>query len=65
MDFCLRLKKSHYVEKEKNIWVELGTLGLRPGISIFLEGVKVTKTKNVGSFNLACKWKRNTLLDFI
>lgn len=60
-DFCLRLKKSHYVEKKKDVWVELDALGLRPGISIFLEGVKITKTKNVRSFNLACKWKRDTL----
>jgi hypothetical protein len=61
VDFCLRLKKSNYVEKEKNIWLELDALGLRPGISMFLEGVKITKTKNIRSFNLACKWKRHTL----
>jgi len=61
VDFCLRLKKSHYVEKEQDVWVELDALGLRPGISIFLPGVKITKTKNVRSFNLACKWRRDTL----
>jgi len=61
VDFCLRLKKSTFVEKEKDICVELSELGLRPGISIFLEGVKITKTKNIKSFNLACKWKRKSL----
>jgi hypothetical protein len=61
VDFCLRLKKSHYVEKEKNIWLELDALGLHPGTSIFLEGVKITKTKNIRSFNLAGKWRRDTL----
>ena len=54
----LRLKKSNLVERESGIWTELSEIGLREGISIFLEGVKVTQTKNIKSFNLACKWKR-------
>jgi hypothetical protein len=41
--FCLRLKKSE-VEVEKGIWCELDRLGLKPGVSLFLAGVKVTKT---------------------
>jgi hypothetical protein len=56
--FCLRLKKNHFVEVEADIWFELNQLGLAPGTSYFLEGVKVTKTKGVLGFNLACKWKR-------
>lgn len=58
ISFCLRLKKTNFVEKETGIWVELNELGLHEGISIFLEGVKVTKTKNIKGFNVACKWKR-------
>lgn len=58
ISFCLRLKKTNFVEKEAGIWTELSELGLHEGTSIFLEGVKVTKTKNIKGFNVACKWKR-------
>ena len=56
--FCLRLKKSHLVERQPNIWSELNDLGLSPGVSFFLEGVKVTKSQGFDGFNLACKWQR-------
>ncbi len=56
--FCLRLKKNEFVEYEKDIWIELNELGLTPGVSFFIKGVKVTKTKGFFSFNVACKWKR-------
>jgi hypothetical protein len=56
--FCLRLKKNEFVEDQKGILVELNNLGLVPGVSIFLKGVKVTKTRGFISFNVACKWKR-------
>jgi hypothetical protein len=59
--FCLRLKKTHFVETEKDIWLELKQLGLAPGISLFLKGVKVTKTQGFFNFNVACKWKRKIL----
>ena len=59
--FCLRLKKNHFIERETDIWLELDDLGLSPGISFFLKGVKVTKTKGLRGFNLACKWKRKIL----
>jgi hypothetical protein len=58
ISFCLRLKKTNFVEKKAGIWTELSELGLHEGTSIFLEGVKVTKTKNIKGFNVACKWKR-------
>lgn len=29
-----------------------------PGVSIFLQGVKVTKARGFVTFNVACKWKR-------
>lgn len=56
--FCLRLKKNHFVEKETHIWLELNDLGLSPGISFFLQGVKVTRSKSLRGFNVACKWRR-------
>ena len=56
--FCLRLKKNEFIEVEDGVWQELNDLGLKPGISFFLEGIKVTKTQKIGGFSLACKWKR-------
>jgi hypothetical protein len=56
--FCLRLKKNEFVEYQKDIWVELQDLGLVPGVSFFLKGVKVTKTGGFLGFNVAGKWKR-------
>ena len=51
--FCLRLKKTEFVQVEKDIWVAMKELGLSPGISLFLKGVKVTKIKGFVGFNLA------------
>ena len=59
--FCLRLRKNEFIEVEKDIWVELNNLGLTPGTSYFIKGIKVTKTKGFISFNVACKWKRKLL----
>ena len=54
----LRLKKNEFVEYQKNVWLELNDLGLVPGVSFFLKGVKVTKTGGFLGFNVAGKWKR-------
>lgn len=56
--FGLRLKKNEFVEVENGGWQPLDNLGLKPGISLFLLGVKVTKTNKIGGFNLAGKWRR-------
>jgi len=56
--FCLRLKKNEFVEYQKDIWVELQDLGLAPGVSFFLKGIKITKTGGFLGFNVAGKWKR-------
>ena len=40
----LRLKKNEYVELEEEIWFQLSDLGLAPGMSLYYQGVKVTKT---------------------
>ena len=54
----MRLKKNEYVELEEQIWFQLSDLGLTPGMSLYYQGVKVTKTKGFAGFNLAAKWKR-------
>lgn len=56
--FCLRLKKSTFVEAEEDLLMELRSLGLAPGMSLFLNEVRVTKQKGFGTFNVACKWQR-------
>jgi hypothetical protein len=56
--FCLRLKKNEYVEIESDFWVQLKDMGGVPGVSIYLEGVKVTKTKQLENAKIVGKWKR-------
>jgi hypothetical protein len=56
--FCLRLKKNEFIEVKQDIFQELNSLGLEPGVSFFIQGVKVTKTRGFMSFNVACNWKR-------
>lgn len=58
VEFCLRLKKTENIELEDGIWRSLDNLGLKPGISLFYQNAKVTKTKQIKGFNLACKWKK-------
>ncbi len=57
--FCLRLRKSTYIELEKETWLSLKELGLMPGMSVFYQGAKVTKTKGFSPVNIAAKWKGN------
>jgi hypothetical protein len=47
------------VELEDQIWFQLKELELSPGTSLFYQGIKVTKTKGFGGFNLAAKYGRN------
>lgn len=56
--FCLRLKKSTYLALEQDIWITLRELGLQPGMSLYYQGVKITKTKGFIGGNLVGKWKR-------
>lgn len=57
--FCLRLKKNEFIQSENSSWRALDKLGLKPGISLFLQNIKVTKTQKVQCFNVAGKWKRS------
>ena len=42
--FCLRLKKSEYIQIKTQFWYQLSEIRLKPGCSIFLRGINVTKT---------------------
>jgi hypothetical protein len=55
----LRLKCNEYVELEQQFWFQLRDLGLQPGMSLYYQGVKVTKTKGFSGLNLAAKYRRS------
>ena len=56
--FALRQKKSTYIQQPGDDYQLLGSLGLAPGMKMFLTGVTVTKQKGFGRFNIAGYWKR-------
>ncbi len=56
--FCLRLKQNEFVQLEDELWLQLKALGLSPKMTLYLNGVRVTKQKGFALFNVACKWKR-------
>jgi hypothetical protein len=56
--FCLRLRKNEYVEVSPSSWVQLQDLGVKPGVSIYLKGVKLTKSKGFAQANILGKWQR-------
>lgn len=55
----LRLRKNEYIKLEEQIWFQVKQLKLAPATALFYEGVRVTKTKGFGNFNLATKYCRN------
>ena len=59
VQFCLRLKKNEFIQAEDGIWRSLDSLGLKPGISLFLSNVSVTKTQKIQGFNVAAKYQRS------
>jgi hypothetical protein len=61
--FALRLKKNENIQ-QNSVFAELNNLGLKRRISLFLEGVSITKQKGFGPFNLSEKWQR-TYKDFV
>ncbi|HBS70718.1 MAG TPA: IS4 family transposase [Cyanobacteria bacterium UBA11149] len=56
--FCLRLRKNEYVEVSPSSWIQLQDLGVKPGVSIYLKGVKLTKSKGLAPANIIGKWPR-------
>lgn len=58
--FVLRVKQERYIQQEFAEYTHLSELGLLPGTSFFLRGVKVTKQKGFGLFNVAGYWRRKS-----
>lgn len=58
ISFCLRQKGNTQIQANNAVYQELRALGLRPGMSLFLNDQKVTQQAGLGGFNIACKWKR-------
>ena len=56
--FALRQKKSTYIQQAGEDYQRLDSLGLAPGMKLYLTGVKVTKQKGFGNFDIAAYWKR-------
>jgi hypothetical protein len=50
--FCLRLRKNEYIEVSPSSWIQLQDLGVKPGVSIYLKGVKLTKSKGFAQANI-------------
>ena len=57
--FALRQKKSlHICESLEHPYHELKTLGFKPGMTRFYQGIWCNKHDSLGPFNLAAYWKR-------
>ena len=51
--FVLRVKQGRYIQEEGEAFKRLSECGLVPGTSFYLKGVKVTKQKEFGCFDVA------------
>ncbi len=60
MKFVLRVKQERYIQQEFAEYTHLSELGLVPGTSFFITGVKVTKQKGFGLFNVAGYLRRKS-----
>ena len=58
IDFVLRQKQGTYIRQENKSYQRLQSLGLIPGISLFLTDIQATKQKGFAHFNLAGYYKR-------
>ena len=56
--FCLRQKKSTWMQTADNDWQKLATLGLQPGTACLYNTPTLTKSKGFGAAHLVGKWKR-------
>ena len=54
---CLRLRCHEYLQQFNGDWQQLKQLGLKPGMQAFFHGVNVTKTHQVGGFQVAACWR--------
>lgn len=58
ISFGLRQKQSTYIRQENQSYQRLQSLALKPGTSLFLSSIQVTKQKGFAKFNLAGYYKR-------
>ena len=56
--FALRQKVGTHIRQQGQDYQTLKSLGLAPGMKMFLTGVDFTKQPGFGQFNLAAYWKR-------
>jgi hypothetical protein len=57
--FALHQKKGTYIQQQGQNFQQLETLGLKPGVSLYISQVRVTKQHGFGKFDLAAYWQRN------
>lgn len=55
---AFRQKKDTYIQHSGEEYQTLESLGLAPGMKMYLTGIKITKKQGFGTFNLAAYWKR-------
>jgi len=55
---AIRVKQERYIQAKKSEYQRLSELGLMPGTGFYRSGVKVTKQKGFGFFDVAGYWKR-------
>lgn len=58
INFVLRQKQGTYIRSENQAFQRLQSLGLNPGVSLFLTGIQATKQKGFAKFNLGGYSKR-------
>jgi Transposase DDE domain len=56
--YCLRIKKSTYVHLTKEESLTLNQLASHPGISVFLQGVNITKSVHKFPFNIVAHYPK-------
>jgi hypothetical protein len=56
--FVFRQKKDTNIQLPRKTYQQLNTLGLTPGMKMFLTGLKVTQHKGFGQANIGAYWKR-------
>lgn len=58
--YCtLRLRCNEYIETKDGVLVQLNELGLAPGVVLYFEGIKITKTHGFGGWTLVAYWRRH------
>ncbi len=58
INFVLRIKQGRYIQEQGKEFKWRSECGLVPGTSFYLPGVKVTKQKGFGLFDVAGYWQR-------